>query len=35
MRDARSSFTRVVTRKPKSSRPKSREVYVVATGYKS
>ncbi|WP_457668664.1 23S rRNA (uridine(2552)-2'-O)-methyltransferase RlmE [Thiolapillus sp.] len=35
IRDARSSFTRVVTRKPKSSRPKSREVYVVATGYKS
>ena len=35
IRDARSSFTRVLTRKPKSSRPKSREVYVVATGYKS
>jgi 23S rRNA (uridine2552-2'-O)-methyltransferase len=35
IRDVRSSFTRVVTRKPKSSRPKSREVYVVATGYKS
>ncbi len=35
IRDVRSSFMRVVTRKPKSSRPKSREVYVVATGYKS
>ncbi len=35
IRDARNSFTRVVTRKPKSSRPKSREVYMVATGYKS
>ncbi len=35
IRDVRSSFNRVVTRKPKSSRPKSREVYVVATGYKS
>lgn len=35
IRDARQSFTRLVTRKPKSSRPKSREVYVVATGYKS
>lgn len=35
IRDARSSFTRVVTRKPKSSRPKSREVYMVATGFKS
>ena len=34
IRDTRNSFTRVVTRKPKSSRPKSREVYVVATGYK-
>jgi len=35
IRDLRGSFSRVVTRKPKSSRPKSREVYVVATGYKS
>jgi len=35
IREARSSFCRVVTRKPKSSRPKSREVYMVATGYKS
>ncbi|BAO44630.1 23S rRNA (uridine(2552)-2'-O)-methyltransferase RlmE [Thiolapillus brandeum] len=35
IRDARSSFNRVVTRKPKSSRAKSREVYMVATDYKS
>ena len=34
IRDARTSFTRVVTRKPRASRPKSREVYMVATGYK-
>ncbi len=33
IRDARSSFKRVVTRKPKSSRPKSREVYLVAGNY--
>lgn len=35
IRDARTSFSRVVTRKPKASRPKSREVYMVATGFKS
>lgn len=35
IRDLRSSFQRVVTRKPKASRPRSREVYLVATGYKS
>ena len=35
IRDMRSSFARVVTRKPKASRPRSREVYLVATGYKS
>lgn len=35
IRDVRTSFARVVTRKPKSSRPKSREVYMVATGFKS
>lgn len=35
IRDARTSFQRVVTRKPKASRPKSREVYMVAVGYKS
>ena len=29
-RDVKSSFSRVVTRKPKASRPKSREVYLVA-----
>lgn len=30
---ARVSFKRVASRKPKSSRPKSRELYLVATGY--
>lgn len=35
VRDARSSFKRVVTRKPKSSRPKSREVYLVAGNFVS
>ncbi len=35
VKDARGSFKRVVVRKPRSSRPKSREVYMVATGYKS
>lgn len=33
-KEARKVFTRVVTRKPDSSRPRSREVYMVATGYK-
>ncbi|MCP3670882.1 MAG: 23S rRNA (uridine(2552)-2'-O)-methyltransferase RlmE [Gammaproteobacteria bacterium] len=33
MRDLRSDFKKVVTRKPKASRPKSREVYLVATGF--
>lgn len=33
MRDLRSRFNKVVTRKPKASRPKSREVYLVATGF--
>jgi 23S rRNA (uridine2552-2'-O)-methyltransferase len=33
LREARSSFDRVVTRKPAASRPRSREVYLVATGY--
>jgi 23S rRNA (uridine2552-2'-O)-methyltransferase len=33
IRDLRSSFSKVVTRKPKASRPKSREVYLVATGF--
>lgn len=34
LREARSSFDRVVTRKPRASRPRSREVYLVATGFK-
>jgi 23S rRNA (uridine2552-2'-O)-methyltransferase len=34
MRDLRAAFNKVVTRKPKASRPKSREVYLVATGFK-
>ena len=34
-RDVKSSFTRVVTRKPKASRAKSREVYLVAGNYHS
>jgi len=34
-RDMKSSFGRVVTRKPKASRPKSREVYLVAGNYHS
>ncbi|NND67224.1 MAG: 23S rRNA (uridine(2552)-2'-O)-methyltransferase RlmE [Halioglobus sp.] len=33
-RDARGSFERVLTRKPKASRPRSREVYLVATGFR-
>ena len=32
-RELRSSFKKVVTRKPSASRPKSREVYLVAQGY--
>ena len=32
-RDARSSFEQVLTRKPKASRPRSREVYVVCKGF--
>lgn len=34
-RDVRGSFAKVVTRKPKASRPKSREVYLVAGNYDS
>jgi 23S rRNA (uridine2552-2'-O)-methyltransferase len=34
VRDLRTAFNKVVTRKPKASRPKSREVYLVATGFK-
>jgi 23S rRNA (uridine2552-2'-O)-methyltransferase len=33
IRDMRSSFGKVVTRKPKASRPRSREVYLVAGNY--
>ncbi len=35
MRDVKSRFGRVVTRKPKASRAKSREVYLVAGNYHS
>ncbi len=34
MKDVRSMFKTVKTRKPDSSRARSREVYIVATGYK-
>jgi 23S rRNA (uridine2552-2'-O)-methyltransferase len=34
LKDMRSSFEKVVTRKPDSSRARSREVYLVAKGYK-
>jgi 23S rRNA (uridine2552-2'-O)-methyltransferase len=33
-RAARGSFQKVLTRKPKASRPRSREVYMVAKGFK-
>ncbi len=33
-RDTRDSFDKVLTRKPKASRPRSREVYLVASGFK-
>ena len=33
-REIRTRFDRVVTRKPSASRPRSREVYVVASGFK-
>ena len=33
IKELRSSFKRVVTRKPKASRPRSREVYLVAGNY--
>ncbi|MFV8819949.1 23S rRNA (uridine(2552)-2'-O)-methyltransferase RlmE [Haliea sp. E17] len=35
MRDCRTSFQKVLTRKPDASRPRSREVYLVATGFKA
>src|SRR5690606_10794388 len=34
VQDLRQDFERVVLRKPKASRPRSREVYLVATGRK-
>ncbi len=34
VRDVRSSFSKVITRKPKASRPRSREVYLLARGFK-
>ena len=34
LRELRCAFKRVASRKPKASRPKSREVYLVAQGYK-
>jgi len=33
LRDAQTDFAKVLTRKPKASRPRSREVYVVAKGF--
>ena len=33
-RDTRSDFDRVLTRKPRASRPRSREVYIVASGFR-
>jgi 23S rRNA (uridine2552-2'-O)-methyltransferase len=34
LKDLRGSFARVVSRKPKSSRPESRELYLVARGFR-
>jgi 23S rRNA (uridine2552-2'-O)-methyltransferase len=34
MNDARNSFDRVYTRKPESSRPRSREVYLVGRNFR-
>ena len=34
VKDVRSSFTQVLVRKPAASRPRSREVYIVAKGFK-
>jgi len=34
MADCRGLFSKVLTRKPEASRPRSREVYLVATGFK-
>ena len=35
LREVRTSFLKVTTRKPKASRPKSREVYLLAQGLKT
>lgn len=35
IKDVRSSFDKVAIRKPEASRPRSREVYVVAKGYRA
>ncbi len=35
LRELRGGFTRVASRKPRASRPASRELYLVATGFKS
>jgi 23S rRNA (uridine2552-2'-O)-methyltransferase len=34
VRDLRSAFAKVASRKPQASRPRSREVYLVASGRK-
>jgi 23S rRNA (uridine2552-2'-O)-methyltransferase len=34
MKELQKAFKKVKTRKPESSRARSREVYLVATGYK-
>jgi len=34
LKELRSSFTRVVTRKPEASRARSREVYLLAEGFR-
>ncbi|WP_108446043.1 23S rRNA (uridine(2552)-2'-O)-methyltransferase RlmE [Halomonas denitrificans] len=34
LKELRGSFTRVVTRKPEASRPRSREVYLLAEGFR-
>lgn len=34
LRDLRSTFGKVITRKPKASRPRSREVYLLARSFK-
>ncbi len=34
MQESRASFQKVLTRKPKASRPRSREVYLVAKGFR-